>query len=146
MGYPKPATALCLEAASELNNAVLRTNLCAISALQNWRFIATSGGYYNVIPFNDATRAWALTSTSSADGIKIRISSNGNISSNRAQWLAVPEVTSAGLLRGTYIFVNRESGLCLDVEGQSETPLVQLQQLTCSSSVAQSFTLTTVTP
>ena len=55
-------------------------------------------------------------------------------------------VTSAGLLRGTYIFVNRESGLCLDVEGQSETPLVQLQQLTCSSSVAQSFTLTTVTP
>ncbi|PIB04321.1 RICIN domain-containing protein, partial [Streptomyces sp. HG99] len=43
---------------------------------------------------------------------------------------------------GTYHFVNRHSGKCLDVPGASTADGARMQQYTCNGTTAQSFTLT----
>ncbi|MFF9373460.1 RICIN domain-containing protein [Streptomyces griseoluteus] len=106
---------------------------CNASAAQTWQLVPTSGGYYRVASGLDATKVWDVTDVSTADSATVQLwtySSGAN-----QQWLPVAEAD------GSYHFVNRNSGKCLDVPGASTTDSVQLAQYTCNGTAAQSFTL-----
>ncbi|MFD6025196.1 RICIN domain-containing protein [Streptomyces griseoluteus] len=106
---------------------------CNASAAQTWQLVPTSGGYYRVTSGLDATKVWDVTDVSTADSATVQLwtySSGAN-----QQWLPVAEAD------GSYHFVNRNSGKCLDVPGASTADSVQLAQYTCNGTAAQSFTL-----
>ncbi|MFJ5521335.1 RICIN domain-containing protein [Streptomyces griseoluteus] len=106
---------------------------CNASAAQTWQLVPTSGGYYRVASGLDATKVWDVTDVSTADSATVQLwtySSGAN-----QQWLPVAEAD------GSYHFVNRNSGKCLDVPGASTADSVQLAQYTCNGTAAQSFTL-----
>jgi len=78
---------------------------------------------------------WDDSNVSPSNGSLIQLWLYGG--GTNQQWLPVGEST------GTFHFVNRFSGLCLDVPSASTADSVQLQQYTCNGTAAQSFSLTT---
>ena len=135
-------TGQCLTAAATTGSADLVITTCSASTLQNWRFVATSNGYYNVVSNDAPGRGWALRSDSTADGTEVWVSQSDGVTVDRAEWLAIPEVAANGSLKGTFTFVNRFSNDCLTVPGTANTPGTRLQQFTCNGSTSQSFTMT----
>jgi hypothetical protein len=125
-------------AAASANGTAVQQYACNGTAAQLWQLQATSGGYYRVNSNLNAAQAWDVTNVSTADSAPIQLWSYS--SGNNQQWLPVEE---AG---GTYHFVNRNSGKCLDVPGASTADSVQLQQYTCNGTAAQSFTMATTSP
>ena len=69
-------------------------------------------------------QVWDDTNVSTADGSPIQLWLYGG--GNNQQWLPVAESS------GTYHFVNRFSGKCLDVPSASTADSVQLQQYACN--------------
>ncbi|MCW2915069.1 MAG: coagulation factor 5/8 type protein [Actinomycetia bacterium] len=120
-------------AAASANGTAVQQYACNGTAAQLWQLQATSGGYYRVNSNLDAAQAWDVTNVSTADSAPIQLWSYS--SGNNQQWLPVEE---AG---GTYHFVNRNSGKCLDVAAASAADGVRLQQYACNGTAAQSFTL-----
>ncbi|MCT9930811.1 RICIN domain-containing protein [Planotetraspora sp. A-T 1434] len=120
-------------AAASANGTAVQQYSCNGTAAQLWQLQATSGGYYRVNSNLNAAQVWDDTNVSTADGSPIQLWTYS--SGNNQQWLPVEE---AG---GTYHFVNRHSGKCLDVPAASTADSVQLQQYTCNGTAAQSFTL-----
>ncbi|MEZ0075740.1 RICIN domain-containing protein [Planotetraspora sp. GP83] len=120
-------------AAASANGTAVQQYSCNDTAAQLWQLQATSGGYYRVNSNLNAAQAWDDTNVSTADGSPIQLWAYSG--GNNQQWLPVEE---AG---GTYHFVNRHSGKCLDVPAASTADGVQLQQYTCNGTAAQSFTL-----
>ena len=102
---------------------------------QEWQFRATDSGYYNVLNRNAAgqNEVWDDTGVSSSSGAKIQLWQYGGGANQ--QWQPV------SLGGGYYKFVNRYSGLCLDVPAASTANGVQLQQYTCNGTGAQSWKL-----
>ncbi|MFC5824660.1 RICIN domain-containing protein [Nonomuraea insulae] len=125
----------CVDArgAVTANGTAVQQYACNGSGAQLWQFQATSGGYYRVNSSLNAAQSWDVTGVSTADSALIQLWAYGG--GNNQQWLPVEE---SG---GTYHLVNRNSGKCLDVGGASTADSVQLQQYTCNSTAAQSFTL-----
>lgn len=102
---------------------------------QEWQFTPTDSGYYTVTS-RQAGLVWDVTGGAGAtsSGVPIQIWSYGGGSNQ--QWMPV------ALGNGTYRFIARNSGLCLDVPSASTANGVQLQQYTCNGTGAQSFVLT----
>jgi glucosylceramidase len=105
---------------------------------QEWQFLPTSGGYYEVVALNDTSEAWDVTggpgATSDGTPIELWTYSGGT----NQQWL--PTLQS----NGSYTFTARNSGNeCLDVTNHSTANGTQLQQWTCIvGDTAQAFQLT----
>ncbi|MHA6759990.1 RICIN domain-containing protein [Streptacidiphilus sp. PAMC 29251] len=120
-------------AAATANATAVQQYTCNATAAQNWVFTATSGGYFQVGSAPSPAQVWDVTGVSTADSALIQLWAYGG--GNNQQWLPVAEST------GTYHFVNRNSGKCLDVPAASTADSVQLQQYACNGTTAQSFTL-----
>ncbi|MBB5868173.1 hypothetical protein F4553_001552 [Allocatelliglobosispora scoriae] len=123
-------------AAASANGTAVQQYACNASPAQEWRFQATSGGYFQVGTRLNAAQVWDVANVSTADGGVIHLWTYGG--GNNQQWLPVEE---SG---GTYHFVSRLSGKCLDVPSASTADSVQLQQWACNGTAAQSFNLNPV--
>ncbi|MEU6345656.1 ThuA domain-containing protein [Streptomyces sp. NPDC046977] len=121
-------------AAATANGTAVQQYACNGTTAQDWQFQATSDGYYRVNNRNDATKSWDVTGVSTADAAKIQLWSYSNGANQ--QWLPVAETG------GTFHFVNRNSGKCLDVPSASTADAARMQQYTCNGTAAQSFQLT----
>ncbi|GAA1556679.1 RICIN domain-containing protein [Kribbella lupini] len=143
-GQPEPttwytatnkATSKCVDAraAGTANGTVVQQYTCNASAAQQYQFQPTSDGFVRINNRNDATKVVDVTNVSLADnaGLQLWTYSNGN----NQQWQAVAEGD------GYFHFVSRHSSKCLTVPGSSTADSVQLVQLTCNGSAAQSFKL-----
>ncbi|MFC6083771.1 RICIN domain-containing protein [Sphaerisporangium aureirubrum] len=122
-------------AAASANGTAVQQYACNGSTAQLWQFQATSGGYHRVNSNLNAAQTWDVKDVSTADGGLIQLWAYGG--GNNQQWQAVDE---GG---GSYHFVNRGSGKCLDVPARSTADSVQLQQYTCNGTAAQFFTMGT---
>ncbi|MBA8928915.1 hypothetical protein BC739_006132 [Kutzneria viridogrisea] len=125
----------CVDArgAATANGTVVQQYSCNNSVAQQWRFPATSDGYVRVGNGNDVNQVWDITDVSKADGGLTQLWNYAGGANQ--QWQPVDE---GG---GSFHFVNRNSGKCLDVPSASTAEAVQLQQYACNGTSAQSFTL-----
>ncbi|MGW3245772.1 RICIN domain-containing protein [Streptomyces sp. NPDC001070] len=125
----------CVDAAAAgtADGTAVQQYACNGTTAQQWQFQATSDGYVRVDNRNDASKSWDVTDVSTADGAPVQLWSYSNGANQ--QWLPVEE---AG---GTYHFVNRNSGKCLDVPAASTADSARIQQYTCNGTAAQSFSL-----
>nr|WP_103887801.1 RICIN domain-containing protein [Actinacidiphila yanglinensis] len=120
-------------AAATANGTAVQQYACNGTAAQTWQFTATDSGYYRIGVGSAPDQVWDETDTSTADGALTQLWLYGGGANQ--QWLPVAE---SG---GSYHFVNRNSGKCLDVPSASTADSVQLQQYTCNGTAAQSFDL-----
>ncbi|MFG1806886.1 RICIN domain-containing protein [Streptomyces sp. NPDC049040] len=118
-------------AAATGNGTAVQQYTCNGSAAQQWQFTATDSGYYRIGAASAPSQVWDETDVSTADGALTQLWLYGGGSNQ--QWQPVAE---SG---GSFHFVNRNSGKCLDVPSASTADSVQLQQYTCNGSAAQSF-------
>jgi hypothetical protein len=125
-------------AAASANGTAVQQYACNGSGAQLWQLQATSGGYYRVNTNLNAAQAWDVTNVSTADSALIQLWNYTG--GNNQQWQPVEETG------GSFHFVNRNSGKCLDVPAASTADSVQLQQYACNGTAAQSFTMGTTTP
>jgi hypothetical protein len=123
-------------AAATANGTAVQQYACNGTGAQQWRFTATSSGYFQVGVSTATGQVWDDSNVSSADGSLIHLWTYGG--GTNQQWLPVQEAS------GNYHFVNRFSGKCLDVPSASTADSVQLQQWTCNGTAAQSFSATPV--
>ena len=104
---------------------------------QQWQFLPTDSGYYEIVSRNAPTEAWDVTGGASATGDGVPIQLWDYVGGTNQQWK--PTLNA----NGSYTFTARNSGTeCLDVTGQSTADGTRLQQWTCTAGdTAQSFTL-----
>ena len=139
-----PNSGKCLDAQNvgTADGTVLQQWSCGTAQHQQWQFRPTSDGYYEVVPRHAQTLAWDVdidapnSSNGTADGAPVQLWSYGGGANQ--QWQAVP------LGDGTYHFVVKSSGKCLDVRDVSKADGGVLQQWTCGASAAQVFRLVPV--
>jgi hypothetical protein len=126
----------CLDAraAGTTSGTAIQQYTCNTSNAQQYQFVPTSGDYVRINNRGNSAQALDVTNVSTADNAPIQTWSYSG--GNNQQWQAVAE---AG---GSYHFVNRNSGKCLDVPAASQADSVQLVQYTCNGTAAQSFQLT----
>ena len=120
-------------AAATANATAVQQYTCNGSTAQSWQFTATDSGYYRIGVSTAPNQVWDETGVSTADGALTQLwlySGGAN-----QQWQPVAEAS------GSFHFVNRNSGKCLDVPGASTADSVQLQQYTCNGTAAQSFNI-----
>ncbi|MCL2552070.1 MAG: RICIN domain-containing protein [Actinomycetia bacterium] len=120
-------------AAATGNGTAVQQYTCNGTAAQSWQFTPTDSGYYRIGVSSAPDQVWDETGVSTADGALTQLWLYGGGANQ--QWLPVAESS------GTFHFVNRNSGKCLDVPSASTADSVQLQQYTCNGTAAQSFTV-----
>lgn len=101
-----------------------------------WQFRPTSGGYYQVVSRHAPTLVWDVAGGPGAAGDGTDIHLWSYVGGTNQQWQPV------ALGGGSYRFVARNSGKCLDVRDVSTADGARLQQWTCTGGPAQSFRLT----
>ncbi|CAN5325853.1 hypothetical protein BH09ACT1_BH09ACT1_19840 [soil metagenome] len=128
---------LCLDAGTTAANAnPLQIYTCNTSRVQNWMVLGTTAGNFKIYPNTSTAVGWSIVSSSTANFAAATTATYSSLSSQ--QWSAIAESAT------TVHFVNLNSGMCLDINGQSKTSGTQLQQYDCNGSVAQSFTYSVV--
>ena len=100
---------------------------------QEWQFQPTSGGFFKVANRNAPSEVWDVAHVGTANGSLIQLWAFGG--GLNQQWQPV----STG--NGTFKFVARNSGRCLDVPAASTANGVQLQIFDCNGTSAHSFKL-----
>jgi hypothetical protein len=128
-------SAKCVDArgAASANGTAIQQYTCNNSNAQQYQFQATSGGYVRINNRNSPTQVVDVSGVSMADNAAIQLWAYGG--GNNQQWQPVPEGN------GSYHFVSRNSGKCLDTPAASTADGVQLVQYTCNGTAAQSFRL-----
>ncbi|MFD1051174.1 RICIN domain-containing protein, partial [Kibdelosporangium lantanae] len=128
----------CVDArsAGTTNGTAVQQYACNSTGSQQWQFQPTDSGYYRVNTLNNPALSWDVTNVSTADSALVQLWTYSNGANQ--QWQPVQEAN------GSYHFVSRNSGKCLDVPGASTQDSQQLQQYTCNGTTAQSFTLSPV--
>jgi hypothetical protein len=137
-----PNSGLCIDAgASGAANATpLIIYGCSTARVQIWQFLATSGGYYEVL-VSSSTLGWDFDINGGLgqnNGQKAQLWAYGGGANQ--QWQAVSEGAGTGKVH----FVNLNSGKCLDVPSATTVSGTQLQQYDCNATVAQTFVMTLV--
>lgn len=139
-----PNSGLCITAQNsgvtdgtplEINACVKKKNGPA------WQFVSTSDGYYSVVLRGASGLGWAIDmATAPAGGMtdftRAQLWTYGGGANQ--QWQLVSEGGAE------FHFINRNSGKCLDVNGQSTNAGTALQQYTCSATATQTFSITAV--
>ncbi|KAA0935049.1 RICIN domain-containing protein [Streptomyces apricus] len=123
-------------AAGTADGTAVQQYACNGSQAQQWELRDTTDGRVRVGNRGDATKTWDVTDVSAADGAPVQLWTYSG--GTNQQWQPVADAD------GTYHFVNRNSGKCLDVPGASTADGTQLQQWTCNGSAAQSFRIAPV--
>lgn len=100
---------------------------------QEWQFQPTDSGYYKVVSRNAPTEAWDVFNVGTENGSPLQLWQY--FGGTNQQWMPV------SLGNGTYKFVGRGSGRCLDVPGASTANGARLQIYTCNGTGAQAFHL-----
>jgi len=119
------------------NGTVLQQYTCyANNVNQEWLFTATSGGYYEVTTYNANTLAWNVVNSGTSSGTDMQLWTYGGGLNEQFE--------PALLASGYYEFIDRNSGLCLNVPGGANTNGLQLQINTCNGATSESFTLTAI--
>ena len=119
------------------NGTVLQQYTCyANNVNQEWLFTATSGGYYEVTTYNANTLAWNVVNSGTSSGTDMQLWTYGGGLNEQFE----PALLSSGY----YEFIDRNSGLCLNVPGGANTNGLQLQINTCNGATSESFTLTAI--
>ncbi|MFD4524435.1 RICIN domain-containing protein [Streptomyces sp. NPDC058470] len=125
----------CVDArsAATANGTAIQQYACNGTQAQQFQFRSTDSGYRQAGIRTSPQQVIDVTGVSTADnaGLQLWTYSGGQ----NQQWLPVKEST------GRYHFTARHSGKCLTA-ATAATNSVQLTQLTCNGSTAQSFTLT----
>ena len=123
-----------LTGGSTSNGTVLQQWACGSGNLnQQWKFTATSGGYYEVNPHASSTLAWDVVNVGTAPGTNMQLWTYGGGLNQQFE----PVLLSSGY----YEFIDRNSGLCLNVPGGATTNGLQLQINTCNASTSEAFKL-----
>lgn len=127
------ATSKCVDArgAASTNGTVIQQFTCNGTNAQQFQFQPTSGNFTRVDNRNNPAEVIDVTGVSTADNAGLQLWTYGG--GNNQQWQPVAE---SG---GSYHFVSRNTGKCLTVPNGSTADSVQLVQLTCDGSAAQSF-------
>jgi len=116
------------------NGTIVQQWACGSQQLnQEWQFQPTSGGFFRVVGRNAPSEVWDVTHVGTANGSLIQTWTFGG--GQNQQWQPV----STG--NGTFKFVARNSGRCLDVPAASTANGVQLEIFDCNGTSAQSFRL-----
>jgi endoglucanase len=100
---------------------------------QEWQFQPTDSGFYKVANRNTPGEIWDVTNFGTTNGSLIQLWSYGG--GTNQQWQPV------WLGNGSFKFVGRGSGRCLDVPGASRSNGVQLQIFDCNGTGAQAWKL-----
>jgi hypothetical protein len=131
---------LCASAAGggTANGTAVEELACTGATSQLWKFVPTSvSGYYEVVNENAQSEgeSWNITGGvgATAPGTPLQIWNYGGTGNTNALFSA-----QAGS-SGTYTFAADNDGLCLDAP--STATGAQLEQETCNSTSAQTFTL-----
>ncbi|WP_394619808.1 RICIN domain-containing protein [Lentzea sp. JNUCC 0626] len=119
------------KAAGAVNGTVIQQYSCNGTTAQQFQFQGTSGGFSRANNRTNSALVLDVAGVSGADNAGIQLWTYGG--GNNQQWQAVAE---GG---GYYHLVARHSGKCLTVPGGSSADEVQLVQLGCNGSAAQSF-------
>jgi len=134
------ASGLCATAngGSTANGTAVVESACTSAASQLWRFVPTSvSGEYEVVNDNAQPEgeSWNITGGvgSTAPGDTLQTWNYGGTGNTNALFAADPGSS------GYYTFVADNSSLCLDAPSTSSG--VQLEQNTCNSTTAESFSL-----
>jgi glucosylceramidase len=121
------------------NGTVLQQYTCYANNLnQEWLFTATSGGYYKVTTYNSSAVGWDVVNSGTSPGTNVQLYTYGGGLNEQFQ--------PALLATGYYEFIDRNSGLCLNVPGGSNSNGLQLQINTCNGATSESFTLNVIAP
>jgi len=120
-------------AAGTVNGTAIQQYTCNGTNAQGYQFVPTTGGFVRINNRGNAAQALDVTNVSTADNATVQTWSYAG--GNNQQWQPVAETG------GYYHFVNRNSGKCLNTPGASTADGVQLVQLTCNGTAAQSFRL-----
>jgi trehalose utilization protein/ricin-type beta-trefoil lectin protein len=120
-------------AAGTVNGTAIQQYTCNATTAQQYQLVPTSDGYVRINNRGNSAQALDVKDVSTADNAPIQTWSYSGGANQ--QWQPVAEPA------GTYHFVNRNSGKCLDVPGASATDGVQLVQYACNGTAAQSFRL-----
>ena len=130
------SSGLCLDVAggTAFNGAQLIQYPCAGGKFnQLWLFIPTDSGFVKVISGSNPHFVWDVGGGPTAVGNNTNIDVyTWNAQSNQ-QWKPIQNSD------GTWSFVARNSGKCLDVQYSSSTVGLQLEQYNCNSTNAQRF-------
>jgi O-glycosyl hydrolase len=122
---------------STSNGTVLQQYTCGSgNDNQEWQFTVATGVYYEVTTYNLNMLAWNVVNAGTSSGTDMQL---------WAYTAGLNEEFEPVLLStGYYEFVDRNSGLCLNVPGGANTNGLQLQINTCSGSSSESFSLIAV--
>ncbi|MCU1524678.1 MAG: mannan endo,4-beta-mannosidase (beta-mannanase) (1,4-beta-d-mannan mannanohydrolase) [Microbacteriaceae bacterium] len=138
-----PNSGLCIDAGASgaADGTPLVIYGCSTARVQTWQFLATTGGYYEILASPSTTLAWDFdikAGPGQNNGRKAQLSTYGGGASQ--QWQAVSEGAGTGKVH----FVNLNSGKCLNVPNATTVSGTQLQQFDCNGTVAQTFVMTQV--
>ena len=106
---------------------------------QRFRFVATSSGYYRIVPKTNSRQGWDIKGGSTSNGAKAQVWSYGGSTS---QQFKIQRMAGGGYRLTPRHVTNR----CLDVPGSSKNNSVQLQIWTCNSATNQTFYLNAKSP
>jgi glucosylceramidase len=114
------------------NGTVLQQYTCyANNTNQQWLFTATGNGYYEVTTYNSNTAAWNVVNNGTSPGTGMQLWQYGGGLNEQFE----PVLLSSGY----YEFIDRNSGLCLNVPNNNNNQ--QLQINTCNGSTSEAFKL-----
>ena len=133
------ASTSCLDdtGGSIANGTVLQQYTCYSNNLnQEWLFTATSGGYYKVTTYNSNAVGWDVVNSGMSAGTNVQLYTYGGGLNEQFE--------PAKLASGYYEFIDRNSGLCLNIPGGANTNGLQLQINTCNGATSESFTLNVI--
>jgi hypothetical protein len=143
VSYPGSSLCIVTGATPPVTTSTLILGTCdSTSQYQKWAFVtslnsvtATASNYFVAPQITSTLLSWDIVNPAGGNYVKADVKTAAGTAQ---EWKPVAETG------GTFHFVNRSSGLCLDVNGGAATNGLQLQQYTCNSSAAQSFTITGV--
>jgi len=133
--FQNRASAKCMDAraSATANGTVVQQYTCNNTFAQHWQIQDAGGGYYRINQRNSVPQVLDIVGVNAANGAKTHLWSY--VGGANQQWRA--EASGSG----SYRFIARHSGRCLDVPSGAATESLQLQQWDCNGSTAQQFVL-----
>jgi hypothetical protein len=127
----------CLRGGDAGSGDTLRHYTCTGATNQNFQFVQVPGsiGYFSVNSRAVTSMAWDVAGSSQVAGARVKMATE-HLGLNQ-QWLPIWQSSHSG-----YQFMNRNSGLCLQIGSDYHTDGIDLQQAACAATTFQYFTLT----
>jgi PKD repeat protein len=125
---------LCITA-GDSSTDTLQQYECATATNQNFQFTEITTGYFLVNSRAVPTKAWDVDGSSQLDAARVKMATQHGALNQ--QWQPVRHSEN-----GSYSFVSRSSGKCLQVVPGSVAQGADLQQATCAVTNYQRFMLT----